>query len=36
MTLNHEPDLDSFYQHLGYTLGDQLLVHIPGDRLLRH
>lgn len=34
MTLNHGPHLDAFYQHLGYTLGDQLLVHTPGDRLL--
>ncbi|MGW4890717.1 GNAT family N-acetyltransferase [Kitasatospora sp. NPDC004240] len=34
MTLNHDRDLDAFYRHLGYTIGDQLLVHLPGDRLI--
>jgi GNAT superfamily N-acetyltransferase len=34
MTLNHDPELDGFYRHLGYTVDDRLLVHLPGDRLI--
>jgi GNAT superfamily N-acetyltransferase len=34
MTLNHDPSLDEFYRSLSYTVGDQLLVHLPGDRLI--
>jgi len=34
MTVNHEPALDDFYRHHGYTIGDALLVHLPQQRLI--
>ena len=34
LTLNHDSELDSFYRHLGYIVADQLLIHLPGRRLI--
>ncbi|MCM2430982.1 GNAT family N-acetyltransferase [Streptomyces sp. RKAG337] len=34
VTLNHDPNHDEFYRGLGYTVDDQLLVHLPDRRLI--
>lgn len=34
VTLDHQPDLDTFYRSRGYTVDDALLVHLPRQRLI--
>ncbi|MFJ5068373.1 hypothetical protein ACIQC7_18460 [Kitasatospora sp. NPDC088556] len=34
VTVDHQPALDDFYRHHGYTIGDALLIHLPQQRLI--